>query len=62
MTGQAGSYDTVIGWLDDQTLLVQANQLLCNLTCANQLLTVGIDGSNPKKVAEGSYLAVLDNR
>ena len=62
LAGDAGSYYTVLGWLDDQTLLLQSNSLVCDLTCSNELLTVGADGSNPTKVADGSFLTVIDNR
>jgi hypothetical protein len=61
-TGAAGSYYTVLGWLDDQTLLVQFNPIVCNPTCGNQLFTVGVDGTNLTKVADGSFLAIIDNR
>ena len=60
--GDAGSYYTVQGWLDDQTLLVQSNSIVCNPTCGNQLFTVGVDGSNLTKVADGSFLTIIDNQ
>jgi hypothetical protein len=62
LAGDAGSYYTVLGWLDDQTILVQSNSIVCDLTCGNQVLTVGVDGSNPTKVSDGSFLTVIDNR
>jgi hypothetical protein len=62
LAGGAGSYYTVLGWLDDQTLLVQSNSIVCDLTCGNTLWSVGVDGSNPTKVGDGSFLAVMDNR
>jgi hypothetical protein len=61
LTAQAGSYYTVQGWLDDQTLLVQSNTL-SNPNVGSQLFTVGVDGSNPTKVADGSLLTIIDNR
>jgi hypothetical protein len=60
LVGQAGSYYTIQGWLDDQTLLVQSNSIVCNPICENQLFTVGEDGSNPTKVADGSLLAIIE--
>lgn len=61
LTGDAGSWYTILGWLDDQTLLLQSNSV--NLpNVSNQLFTVGVDGSNLTKVAEGSLLTVIDNR
>ncbi len=57
LIGEAGSYYTVQGWLDDQTLLVQLNSSI-----GPQLFTVGTDGSNPTKVADGSLLTIIDNR
>jgi hypothetical protein len=62
LTGQPGASYQVLGWLDDNTLLLQANFLTCSSTCTNELWTVGIDGSNPTKVADGSLLAVMDNQ
>jgi hypothetical protein len=62
LVGQTGSYYTIQGWLDDQTLLVQSNSIVCNPTCGNQLFTVGEDSSNLTKVADGSLLAIIDNR
>jgi len=62
LTGKAAVSYTIIGWLDDSTLLVQSNAIQCDTTCTNQLWTVGTDGSNPVKVADGSLLTVMDNR
>ena len=60
MTGTAGSDYNVLGWLDDQTLLVQQNDDVCSPTCANQIWMVGLDGSQPVKLAEGTFLTMLD--
>ena len=62
LTSQAGMVYTVNGWLDDRTLLVQSSDLTCKPGCLNQLWTLGIDGSKPVKVADGSFLTVIDNR
>jgi hypothetical protein len=62
LMGDAGSYYTVVGWLSDQTLLVQTDSINCNTACGSQLWMVGADGSNPTKVADGSLLTVIDNR
>jgi hypothetical protein len=61
LAGEAGSYYTVLGWLDDQTLLVQSNTFGSS-NAGNQLFTVGADGSNLTKVADGSFLTIIDNR
>jgi hypothetical protein len=62
LTGQAGTYYTVAGWLDDQTLLVQSTKSMeCTPYCKSELWSVGIDGSGPQKVADGSLLAVINN-
>jgi hypothetical protein len=61
LAGDAGSYYTVWGWLDDQTLLVQSNSIN-NASTGRQLFTVGVDGSNLAKVADGSLLTIIDNR
>jgi len=61
LTGEPGSWYTVLGWLDDQTLLVQSNSV--NIpSVGNQLFTVTVDGSVVTKVADGSLLTVIDNR
>jgi hypothetical protein len=62
LVGDAGSYYTIQGWLDDQTLLVQSNSIVCNPNCGSQLFTIKADGSNPTKVADGSLLTIIDNR
>ena len=50
LTSQAGSYYTIAGWLDDQTLLVQStNPLDCSPFCKSELWTVKADGSEAKK-------------
>jgi hypothetical protein len=63
LVGDAGSYYTFQGWLDDQTLLVQSTPVMCTSgSCASQLFTVGADSSNLTKVADGSFLTIIDNR
>lgn len=62
LTSQVGSYYTIPGWLDDQTLLVQATNLLdCSPYCISELWTVKMDGSEAQKVADGSFLAIVPN-
>lgn len=62
MTSQAGSYYTVAGWLDDQTLLVQStNPADCSPFCKSELWTVKADGSELQKAADGSFITVLPN-
>ena len=41
LTSAAGVYYTVLGWLDDQTLLVQSSEPKCDPNCLNGLWTVG---------------------
>jgi hypothetical protein len=61
VTGDTGSYYNVIGWVDDQTLLVQQISV-SGANATNQVLTVKSDGSVISKVAEGILLSVIDNR
>ena len=62
MASQAGSYYNVVGWLDEQHLLVQATNVLdCSLSCKSELWTIKADGSEPEKVAEGSFLGMVPN-
>jgi hypothetical protein len=62
LTSPAGSYYTIAGWLDDQTLLVQStNPLDCAPLCKSELWTVKSDGTEAQKVADGSFLAAVPN-
>jgi hypothetical protein len=62
LTSKLGSYYTVLGWLDDQTLLIQVENLTnCAQTCGSELWAVGIDGKNLQKLADGRLLAVINN-
>lgn len=61
LTGDAGSYYTVLGWLDDQTLLIQSIGV-AGTSPVNQLFTVSADGTTVTKVAYGLLLTVIDNR
>ncbi len=56
---QPGHYYTVAAWLNDSTLLLQDNVLLCNPTCVNSLWTVGVDGGNLTKLADGTFLTLV---
>lgn len=58
-TSQAGQYFTVAAWLNNSTLLLQSNTLNCNPVCASALWTVGVDGSNLTKVADGTFVAII---
>ncbi len=60
LTSQAGSYFTVAGWLNDQTLLVQSTNMQdCSPYCSGELWMVDINGANPQKVADGSFITVI---
>jgi hypothetical protein len=50
----------VVGWLNAQTLLVEANTLNCTTNaCNTQLLTVALDGSGTTTpLGEGTFLAL----
>lgn len=62
MTSQIGSYYTIAGWLDDQTLLVQStNPLECSPFCKSVLWTVRADGTEAQPAAAGSFLAAIPN-
>jgi len=62
LAGSTDSFYTVLGWLDEQTLLVQSAPLACSPTCAGQILAVELDGSSPTVVAEGGFLTLVDFR
>jgi hypothetical protein len=61
LMGPPGSYYTVIGWLDDQTLLVQLNSIGSS-DIGNHIFTVAADGSNQTLVADGTLITIIDNR
>jgi len=58
----AGHYYTVLAWLNANTLLLQDNVLACNLTCVNSLWTIGTDGANLTKVADGTFLTLVSSQ
>ena len=60
LTSPVGTYYTVAGWLDSQTLLVQSTNLLnCSAYCSGELWAVRIDGTYVQKVADGSLITVI---
>ena len=61
LTGDPGSYYNVLGWLDDNTLLIQSIPVSIP-NGVNQLVIVDSDGLNPTNAAEGILLAIIDNR
>lgn len=61
LTSDPGMYYNVLGWLDDQTLLVQSYSV-GNPNGSNQVLAVSTDGSTITKIADGTFLTVIDNR
>jgi hypothetical protein len=63
LTSKPGMLYTIHGWLNDQTILLETRDNSCTSSdCGAQLWTIASDGSNFQKVADGSYLAIIDNR
>lgn len=60
VTGKPGEYFTIAGWLNADTLLLQSNQLMCNTTCTNSLWIVKVDGSGLTKIADGTFLTLME--
>ena len=60
LAGDKPGYYSVIGWLDDQTLLLQFST--ADVNNHNQIFSVNVDGSNLTKLADGSLLTIIDNR
>ncbi|HEX9092104.1 MAG TPA: hypothetical protein VF831_11480, partial [Anaerolineales bacterium] len=60
LTGEPGGYYTILGWLDDQTLLLQYVSV-SNPLASNLVYTLSADGSVINRVAEGTLLTVIDN-
>jgi hypothetical protein len=61
LTSDAGTYYNVMGWLNENTLLVQSISVN-NPNGVNQLIIVGSDGSNPTVAAQGVWLAIIGDR
>jgi hypothetical protein len=60
LTSPAGSFYTLDGWLDNQTLLVQStNTQECLPDCATELWALNTDGGSPTKLADGKFLAFI---
>jgi hypothetical protein len=58
-TSDPGNYYTVLAWLNDSTLLLQLNTMVCSPTCDSSLWTIGIGGDNLTKVTDGAFLALM---
>jgi hypothetical protein len=61
LTGDQGSYYNVLGWLDDQTLLIQSIGINGS-NPVNQVLTLSADGTIVSNVIDGVFLTLIDNR
>jgi hypothetical protein len=59
LTGKPGQSFAVLGWLDDNTLLVQSNSIQCNPDCTS-VWTVSVDGLGLNKVSEGNFVTFVD--
>jgi hypothetical protein len=61
ITSEPGQYFTVLGWLNDSTLLVQTNTVMCDpADCSSGVWTVAVDGSAQNKVADGRFVSLVD--
>jgi hypothetical protein len=61
ITSEPGKYFSVLGWLDENTLLVQVNTTQCDSAeCASEVWTVAVDGSAQNKVADGRFVTFVD--
>lgn len=61
LTSDSGYYYNVLGWLNDQTVLVQSYNI-GTAAGVNQILAVSVDGSTVTTLAEDTFIAVIDNR
>ncbi len=62
LASEPASYFNVVGWLDEQTLLIEKhNTLDCKPLCESELLTIKTDGTQSQKVADGNFLAMVPN-
>jgi len=59
LTGQPGEAEHVLAWLNASTLLLQSDSMSCSTTCPSSLWTIGVDGSNLKKLSDGTYLNLV---
>jgi hypothetical protein len=62
LTGEPGSYYTIAGWLDDSTLLLQQQGLVCDPACPGGLWSLGADGNDLTKIADGQFVAFAGGR
>ena len=62
LTSEPGAYYTLAGWLDDSTLLLQQQTMICADVCPPSLWTVGVDGSSLTKLADGTFVAFAPGR
>jgi len=61
ITSEPDHYFTVIGWLNNSTLLVQVNTTQCDSAeCPGEVWTVAVDGSAQIKVADGRFVSFVD--
>ncbi len=56
LTGDPGAYYNVLGWLNDNTLLVQ----ITSFSNPSSVWTVNIDGNGLTKVSDGTFLTFVD--
>jgi hypothetical protein len=62
LAGDPGVSYQVVGWLSDQTLLIQSSPVPSCVGCDYQLWTLNIDGTNLTKIADGSFVTSMDSR
>jgi hypothetical protein len=61
ITSEPGQYFTVLGWLNDSTLLGQTHTVMCDpAECSSGVWIVAVDGSAQNKVAEGTFISLVD--
>jgi hypothetical protein len=60
VTSPPGEYFTIVGWLNTDRLLLQSNQSTCNPNCGSSVWMVNIDGTGLSKVADGTFLTLVN--
>jgi len=59
LAGEPGQSVSVVGWLDDATLLLQRSSLDCTNGCSTELWQVNTDGGNLLKIADGTFITAV---
>lgn len=58
-TAPPGLTYTIHGWLDDDTLLIESDDIQCNPACQSAVWSIRTDGSALTRIADGNLLTII---